>query len=109
MELYPPNIHGEGEGSIKLPFGETKYWIVGPENGKKVMNVMGSSTRETADNLLKVVLIHGLSIPSVIWHDVAKILAKNGFRVLLYGSSCFAIIGLVKYISTSRRSLRKRI
>ena len=33
----------------------------------------------------KIVLIHGLSIPSLIWKDVALALAREGFRVLLYG------------------------
>ncbi len=33
----------------------------------------------------QVILIHGLSIPSIIWRDVAPTLAANGYRVLLYG------------------------
>ena len=33
----------------------------------------------------QVVLIHGLSVPSIIWKDVAPQLAAKGFRVLLYG------------------------
>ena len=35
---------------------------------------------------LQVVLIHGLSVPSIIWKDVAPQLAKSGYRVLLYGA-----------------------
>lgn len=33
---------------------------------------------------LQVVLIHGLSTPSLIWKDVAHTLADSGYRVLLY-------------------------
>ena len=33
----------------------------------------------------QVILIHGLSIPAIIWRDVAPTLAANGYRVLLYG------------------------
>ncbi|KAG0695983.1 Alpha/Beta hydrolase protein [Suillus ampliporus] len=31
-----------------------------------------------------VVLIHGLSIPAIIWKEVAPVLASRGYRVLLY-------------------------
>lgn len=31
-------------------------------------------------------LIHGLSVPSIIWKDVAPQLVANGFRVLIYGA-----------------------
>ncbi|KAK7445075.1 hypothetical protein VKT23_014937 [Stygiomarasmius scandens] len=40
--------------------------MLGPEDGKKI------------------VLIHGLSIPALIWKDVAPRLAARGYRVLLY-------------------------
>lgn len=30
-------------------------------------------------------LIHGLSVPSIIWQDVAPQLAAKGFRTLVYG------------------------
>jgi pimeloyl-ACP methyl ester carboxylesterase len=36
-------------------------------------------------NHMQVVLIHGLSIPSIMWRDIAPTLAQNGFRVLVYG------------------------
>ena len=32
-------------------------------------------------------LLHGLSVPSIIWQDVAPQLAASGFRVLIYGPS----------------------
>ena len=37
--------------------------------------------------------MHGLSIPAIIWKDVAPQLAAKGFRVLVYGTS------IVLYIS----------
>lgn len=35
----------------------------------------------------QLVLIHGLSVPSMIWQDVAPELAAKGYRVLVYGAS----------------------
>lgn len=46
---------------------QTRYWLFGPETGRKV------------------VLIHGLSVPSLIWKRIAPELAKKGARVLVYG------------------------
>jgi len=45
---------------------QVRYWLLGPEAGEKI------------------ILIHGLSIPSLIWKDVAPTLASRGYRVLLY-------------------------
>lgn len=39
-----------------------------------------------------MVLIHGLSIPAIIWKDVAPNLAARGYRVLLYGERNLAVI-----------------
>ncbi|KAG9121525.1 hypothetical protein FRC07_002474 [Ceratobasidium sp. 392] len=64
-EVYPPDLYGQGH-SVDLPKGRVKYWLLGPEDGKRV------------------VLIHGLSMPSLIWKPVANKLAKTGFRVLVY-------------------------
>ncbi|ELU42630.1 alpha/beta hydrolase family domain-containing protein [Rhizoctonia solani AG-1 IA] len=64
-KLYPADIYGPGD-TVELTKGEVKYWIYGPEEGKKV------------------VLIHGLSIPSIIWKEVATRLSRTGFRVLLF-------------------------
>ncbi|EAU82658.2 hypothetical protein CC1G_12426 [Coprinopsis cinerea okayama7 len=63
--IYPEDIY-PGGAYADLPYGRVRYWLLGPENGKKV------------------VLIHGLSIPSIIWKDVAPSLASNGYHVLLY-------------------------
>ncbi|KAI0782541.1 alpha/beta-hydrolase [Abortiporus biennis] len=56
----------EGGAYVKFPYGRVRYWLMGPEDGKKT------------------VLIHGLSVPAIIWKDVAPQLAQNGHRVLLY-------------------------
>ncbi|KAH9002272.1 Alpha/Beta hydrolase protein [Lactarius hatsudake] len=64
-DIYPEEYY-PGGAYVSLPFGNVRYWLFGPEAGKKI------------------VLIHGLSIPSLIWKDVAPALASRGYRVLLY-------------------------
>ncbi|KAG8690906.1 hypothetical protein FRC11_008205 [Ceratobasidium sp. 423] len=64
-EIYPADIYGPGH-TVELTKGQVKYWLLGPEEGKRV------------------VLIHGISIPSLIWKEVATRLSKTGFRVLLF-------------------------
>ncbi|KAJ3501333.1 hypothetical protein NLJ89_g9379 [Agrocybe chaxingu] len=64
-EIYPEDFY-PGGGYAEFPTGRVRYWLLGPEKGKKV------------------VLIHGLSIPAIIWKDVAPTLASRGYRVLLY-------------------------
>ncbi|KAF8076921.1 Alpha/Beta hydrolase protein [Lyophyllum atratum] len=63
--IYPENFYPGGD-YVSLPFGRVRYWLMGPEKGQKV------------------VLIHGLSIPAMIWEDVAPTLASRGYRVLVY-------------------------
>ncbi|KJA29628.1 hypothetical protein HYPSUDRAFT_195996 [Hypholoma sublateritium FD-334 SS-4] len=63
--IYPEDFY-PGGGYAAFPNGKVRYWLLGPENGKKV------------------VLIHGLSVPAIIWKDVAPTLAARGYRVLLY-------------------------
>ncbi|PPQ92752.1 hypothetical protein CVT25_003861 [Psilocybe cyanescens] len=63
--IYPEDYFSGG-GYAVFPAGKVRYWLLGPEKGKKV------------------VLIHGLSIPSIIWKDVAPKLVASGHRVLLY-------------------------
>ncbi|KAM6496412.1 Alpha/Beta hydrolase fold [Amanita muscaria] len=63
--IYPDDYYPDG-AYAPLPFGKVRYWLLGPDNGQNV------------------VLIHGLSIPAIIWTDVAPSLAANGYRVLLY-------------------------
>lgn len=64
-EIYPEDFY-PGGAYADLPHGKTRYWLMGPEKGRKI------------------VLIHGLSIPAIIWKDVAPALAANNFRVLVY-------------------------
>ncbi|KAK0443949.1 Alpha/Beta hydrolase protein [Desarmillaria tabescens] len=69
-EVYPEDFY-PGGSYAELPFGRTRYWLLGPEMGRKL------------------VLIHGLSIPSIVWKDIAPQLAERGYRVLMYGQSSF--------------------
>ncbi|KIJ50034.1 hypothetical protein M422DRAFT_777164 [Sphaerobolus stellatus SS14] len=52
--------------TVRFPQGKSTYWLFGPEDGKKV------------------VLIHGISTPSIMWKDFAPWLAGKGFRILVY-------------------------
>ncbi|KAJ8495832.1 hypothetical protein ONZ51_g1471 [Trametes cubensis] len=49
-----------------LPHGRVRYWLLGPEDG------------------VKVVLIHGISTPGITWKEIAPYLAEKGLRVLVY-------------------------
>ncbi|KAI8924127.1 Alpha/Beta hydrolase protein [Entophlyctis helioformis] len=49
-----------------LPFGKTHYFLLGPENGKKV------------------VFIHGISCPGPCFPEFLNGLADKGYRVLVY-------------------------
>ncbi|GJE99109.1 alpha/beta hydrolase [Phanerochaete sordida] len=64
-QIYPEDAF-TGGAYASLPLGRTRYWLLGPEDGTKI------------------VLIPGLSMPALIWKDVAVLLAERGFRVLLY-------------------------
>ncbi|KAJ7260477.1 Alpha/Beta hydrolase protein [Mycena haematopus] len=66
-QIYSEDWVEGGEGAyVDLPMGRTRYWLVGPENGKKI------------------VLIHGLSVPALIWGPIVPPLIAAGHRVLLY-------------------------
>ncbi|KAG0204451.1 hypothetical protein BGX28_003597, partial [Mortierella sp. GBA30] len=62
---YPENYF-PGGAYAELSFGETHYFLFGPEDGKKV------------------VFVHGLSTPASVYNRVARQMVKNGCRVLLY-------------------------
>ncbi|KAI0732346.1 alpha/beta-hydrolase [Fomitopsis betulina] len=62
-QIYPEGFFPNG-GYLQLPYGRTRYWLLGPEDG--------------------VVLIHGLSTPSVTWSHFGPYLGERGFRVLVY-------------------------
>lgn len=63
--MYSDDIYPNGS-YYPSPFGKTRYWIIGPEEGAKVT------------------LIHGITTPSIVWKHIADHLASKGFRVLLY-------------------------
>ncbi|KDQ63984.1 hypothetical protein JAAARDRAFT_27662 [Jaapia argillacea MUCL 33604] len=63
--IYPEDFY-QGGSYVNLPYGKVRYWLFGPENGKKI------------------VFIHGFSIPAIIWKDVAPVMASRGYRVLLF-------------------------
>ncbi|KAJ7186138.1 Alpha/Beta hydrolase protein [Mycena filopes] len=64
-EIYPEDWLEEG-GYVDLPMGRTRYWLRGPKSGKKI------------------VLVHGLSIPAIVWAPLVPPLADAGYRVLVY-------------------------
>ncbi|KAF7296570.1 Hydrolase-4 domain-containing protein [Mycena chlorophos] len=68
--LYPETWLSGGAYAT-LPLGKVKYWIVGPESGKKLKN-------------FQVVLIHGLTSPSIAFTHIVPILTSANFRVLVY-------------------------
>lgn len=47
-----------------------------------------------------MVLIHGLSVPAIIWKDVAPKLVAKGYRVLLYGMCAYTQICGAQFSST---------
>lgn len=56
-------------------------------------------------------MIHGLSIPAIVWKDVAPRLAANGYRVLLYGWLYYNRMLQIGTLTrrTTHRSLWKRL
>ncbi|KAK3806468.1 MAG: Alpha/Beta hydrolase protein [Benniella sp.] len=62
---YPEDYYPGGQ-YVELSFGETHYFLFGPEDGKKI------------------VFVHGLSTPASMYNAVARHMANNGCRVLLY-------------------------
>ncbi|KAJ7099876.1 Alpha/Beta hydrolase protein [Mycena crocata] len=56
----------EGGAYAELPKGRVRYWVVGPDSGKKIA------------------LIHGLNIPALVYGRLVPILVEAGYRVLLY-------------------------
>ncbi|KAJ7238124.1 Alpha/Beta hydrolase protein [Mycena haematopus] len=63
--IYPEDFM-EGGAYVQLPMGRVRYWLIGPQSGKKI------------------VLIHGIRIPALAFARIAPILAAAGYRVLLY-------------------------
>jgi pimeloyl-ACP methyl ester carboxylesterase len=65
-------------------FDQTRYWLIGPEKGKKVRSFPPTPSSLLQPPPKQIVLIHGLSIPSIIYKDVAPTLAAHNYRLLLY-------------------------
>ncbi|GAA94089.1 uncharacterized protein L969DRAFT_16307 [Mixia osmundae IAM 14324] len=63
---YPPDIFPGGR-YVRLPAGQIRLWEFGQQEATK-----------------RIVFVHGLSIPSIIFESVAKALCKQGYRVALY-------------------------
>ncbi|KAI6146276.1 hypothetical protein BKA82DRAFT_3980596, partial [Pisolithus tinctorius] len=59
-----------------LGMAQVGYWLMGPEDGDRV----GSDGPQG--------LTHGLSIPAIIWKNIAPVLASHGCRVLPYDLHC---------------------
>ena len=90
--IYPEDIY-DGGAYVGFPYGKVRYWLFGPEDGIKVRSPASICTLMNWNidrSGAQVVLIHGLSVPSLVWKDIAPQLADNGFRVLLYGA-CWPI------------------
>ncbi|KAI1302856.1 hypothetical protein EDD11_005460 [Mortierella claussenii] len=60
---YPQDYY-PGGNYAELSFGETHYFLFGPENGKKI------------------VFVHGLSTPASVYKKIARHMADNGCCVL---------------------------
>ncbi|EJD43208.1 alpha/beta-hydrolase [Auricularia subglabra TFB-10046 SS5] len=63
-ELYPEDIYPNG-AYFHTPWGDVRYWVVGQDGPK-------------------VVLVHGLSIPSLVWRKIVHGLVQRGFQVLVF-------------------------
>jgi hypothetical protein len=127
-DIYPEDYYAGG-AYVSLPFGnvrplphrtaflyphrapcvfQVRYWLLGPEAGEKVANHLFPIFLFCVTHRAQIVLIHGLSIPSLIWKDVAPTLASRGYRVLLYGKRDRVLIS-VPQLNCRRRSLRPRV
>ncbi|RPD62992.1 alpha/beta-hydrolase [Lentinus tigrinus ALCF2SS1-6] len=73
-QIYPEDLFENGSYAPLL-HGRVRYWIIGPEDGMKAC---------FSPDLASVVLIHGVSTPSVSWKAIGPYLAAKGFRVLIY-------------------------
>lgn len=63
---YPPDAL-PGARDVDSPYGSIRVYEWGPENGEKIL------------------LIHGISTPSIALTDLAYKLVENGCRVMLFG------------------------
>lgn len=59
-----------GSRDVESPYGSIRVYEWGPEHGEKIL------------------LIHGISTPSIALTDLANKLVEKGCRVMLFGRSC---------------------
>ena len=64
---YPPDAL-PGRRDVDTPYGSVRFYEWGPETGERVL------------------LVHGISTPSVALGDLAHELADRGYRVMLFGT-----------------------
>ena len=74
---YPPDAL-PGARDVGSPYGSTRVYEWGPEDGEKIL------------------LIHGISTPSIALTDLAYKLASKGCRVMLFGRSRFPCMTIEK-------------
>lgn len=67
---YPPDAI-PGARDVESPYGSIRVYEWGPEDGEKIL------------------LIHGISTPSIALTDLANKLVEKGCRVMLFGRLCF--------------------
>ena len=65
---YPPDALA-GARDVDSPYGSTRVYEWGPHDGEKVL------------------LVHGISTPSIALTDLANKLVEKGCRVMLFGRS----------------------
>ena len=58
---------------------------------------------------MQVVLIHGISTPSVSWKEIGPCLADHGFRVLIYGIVTVLSAVLYFLIFLAKRALYRKV
>lgn len=64
-QIYPEDTYPNGS-YFKSPNGRVRYYVIGLKQGEKV------------------VLIHGISVPSIGYKNIANALVEKGFQVLLF-------------------------
>ncbi|KAI9594042.1 Alpha/Beta hydrolase protein [Syncephalis fuscata] len=62
---YPEDFYSGG-AYVTLEHGDVRYYLLGPEDGRKI------------------VLVHGLQWPCTVWEFAVKDLVMRGYRVLTY-------------------------
>lgn len=101
-QIYPSDFF-EGGAYVTFPYGRVSDFDNLPVSPIKLIVSFRCDTGCWVQRMVKrsinafflspqflirpqVVLIHGLSVPSIIWREIAPQLAQKGFRVLLYGA-----------------------